>query len=183
MKGKDTKDKFVRSLYELAKTNPIDKITVKQISENCGLTSQTFYNHFPDKFELALWAYKCKVDELFTIYREGTINWNEFLKGFINGYDKNSRFIMNAFKNTHGADSYMAKSASYLKDKMEEELIRIKGKDALDTDMEYLIHGYVCSLLNIIAFWIDEDKAIDEDKMAEIMLEAMPVKLSCIFVS
>lgn len=183
MKGKDTKDKFVRSLYELAKTNPIDKITVKQISENCGLTSQTFYNHFPDKFELVLWAYKCKVDELFTIYREGAINWNEFLKGFINGYDKNSRFIMNAFKNTHGADSYMAKSASYLKDKMEEELIRIKGKDALDTDMEYLIHGYVCSLLNIIALWIDEDKAIDEDKMAEIMLEAMPVKLSCIFVS
>ena len=183
MKGKDTKDKFVRSLYELAKTNPIDKITVKQISENCGLTSQTFYNHFPDKFELALWAYKCKVDELFAIYREGTINWNEFLKGFINGYDKNSRFIMNALKNTHGADSYLAKSASYLKDKMEEEVIRIKGKDALDTDVEYLIHGYVCSLLNIIALWIDEDKTINEDKMAEIMLEAMPVKLSCIFAS
>ena len=183
MKGKDTKDKFVRSLYELAKSNPIDKITVKQISENCGLTSQTFYNHFPDKFELALWAYKCKVDELFAIYREGAINWNEFLKGFINGYDKNSRFIMNAFKNTHGADSYMAKSASYLKDKMEEEVIRIKGKDALDKDVEYLIHGYVCSLLNIIALWIDEDKTINEDKMAEIMLEAMPVKLSCIFAS
>ena len=183
MKGKDTKDKFVRSLYELAKTNPIDKITVKQISENCGLTSQTFYNHFPDKFELALWAYKCKVDELFAIYREGAINWNGFLKGFINGYDKNSRFIMNAFKNTHGADSYLAKSASYLKDKMEEEVIRIKGKDALDTDVEYLIHGYVCSLLNIIALWIDEDKTINEDKMAEIMLEAMPVKLSCIFAS
>ena len=183
MKGKDTKDKFVRSLYELAKTNPIDKITVKQISENCGLTSQTFYNHFPDKFELALWAYKCKVDELFNIYREGAINWNEFLKGFINGYDKNSRFIMNAFKNTHGADSYLAKSASYLKDKMEEEVIRIKGKDALDVDVEYLIHGYVCSLLNIIALWIDEDKTINEDKMAEIMLEAMPVKLSCIFAS
>lgn len=183
MKSKDTKDKFVRSLYELAKSNPIDKITVKQISENCGLTSQTFYNHFPDKFELALWAYKCKVDELFAIYREGAINWNEFLKGFINGYDKNSRFIMNAFKNTHGADSYLAKSASYLKDKMEEEVIRIKGKDALDTDVEYLIHGYVCSLLNIIALWIDEDKTINEDKMAEIMLEAMPVKLSCIFAS
>lgn len=183
MKGKDTKDKFVRSLYELAKTYPIDKITVKQISENCGLTSQTFYNHFPDKFELAHWAYKCKVNELFTKYREGTINWTELLRDFIKGYDKNSRFIMNAFKNTHGADSYLAKSASYLKDKMREEVIRIKGVDSLDMDTDYLVHGYVCALLNIIAMWIDEDKAIDEDKMVEIMLDAMPVKLSCIFVS
>ena len=181
MKGDATKAKFVSSLYELAKNNPIDKITVKQISKNCGLTSQTFYNHFPDKFELALWAYKCKVDELFVEYREGSIDWAEFLRGFIEGYDKNSRFIMNAFKNTHGADSYLAKSASYLKEKMEEAALRIKGEDILDIDTEYLIHGYVCALLNIIALWIDENKSINEDVMVRIMQDAMPAKLSCIF--
>ena len=181
MKNETTKLRFVNSLYELAKTTPIDKITVKQISENCGLTSHTFYNHFPDKFELTLWAYKCRVDKLFEEYRDGEIDWHGFLVGFIKGYESNSKFIMNAFKNTHGADSYLTKSAAYLSDHMKKEIIFYKGKDALDSELEYLVHGYVCAVLNIIAMWIDSNKSIEEDVMVGILSDVMPPKLSCIF--
>ena len=30
----------------------IDKITVKDITENCGYSSATFYRHFKDKYDL-----------------------------------------------------------------------------------------------------------------------------------
>ena len=52
VKSKDTKELLKNSLIELAKKKPIDKITIKQVSENAGVTSQTFYNHFSDKYEL-----------------------------------------------------------------------------------------------------------------------------------
>ena len=52
VKSKDTKELLKNSLIELAKKKPIDKITIKQVSENAGVTSQTFYNHFSDKYDM-----------------------------------------------------------------------------------------------------------------------------------
>ena len=36
---------------------PVDAITVRQITENCGLTRQTFYRNFMDKFDLINWYF------------------------------------------------------------------------------------------------------------------------------
>lgn len=40
------------SVRELAAQRSLDKITVKEIAQNCGVTSATFYNHFRDKYDL-----------------------------------------------------------------------------------------------------------------------------------
>ena len=52
-----TKDLLVKSLKDLAKTKFIDKITVKEIADNCGLSKRTFYQYFQDKSELILYEY------------------------------------------------------------------------------------------------------------------------------
>ena len=43
---------------------PMDKITVKQIVDESGLSLQTFYNHFMDKADLILWVHKSAFDEI-----------------------------------------------------------------------------------------------------------------------
>lgn len=53
---------LAESLKELAKFKPVDKITVKELTKNCGLTMPTFYNHFRDKYELMAWIYNQKVE-------------------------------------------------------------------------------------------------------------------------
>ncbi|MBQ7704706.1 MAG: TetR family transcriptional regulator [Selenomonadaceae bacterium] len=47
-----TKEVIAESLKELSASKPIGKITIKDIVQNCGLTSKTFYNHFQDKYNL-----------------------------------------------------------------------------------------------------------------------------------
>ena len=42
-----TKELLAQSLKELSKFKAVDKITIKELTKNCGLTSPTFYNHFP----------------------------------------------------------------------------------------------------------------------------------------
>jgi AcrR family transcriptional regulator len=64
MSTEKTKLKFLNSFLELMAVRPVNKITVKDISANCGLTPQTFYNHFADKYDLILWAYRVRVDQL-----------------------------------------------------------------------------------------------------------------------
>ncbi len=43
------------SLKKLAENRPIEKITIKEITDKAGVIRPTFYNHFQDKYELLEW--------------------------------------------------------------------------------------------------------------------------------
>ena len=49
IRRKTTKEILGESIHELAAKKPVDKITVREIVENCGLSSASFYHHFHDK--------------------------------------------------------------------------------------------------------------------------------------
>jgi len=53
---------LAESLKELAAQKPIEKITIKEITDKAGVIRPTFYNHFQDKYELLEWI---TVNELF----------------------------------------------------------------------------------------------------------------------
>ena len=52
LKKRSTKDLITESTRELMRSGSAEKLTVKMIAENCGITPQTFYNHFHDKYEV-----------------------------------------------------------------------------------------------------------------------------------
>jgi probable dihydroxyacetone kinase regulator len=43
------------SLKALVLTKPVEKITIKEITDKAGVIRPTFYNHFQDKYELLEW--------------------------------------------------------------------------------------------------------------------------------
>ena len=53
-----TKKSIARSFKMLALENPIEKITIKEITECAGVIRPTFYNHFKDKYDLLEWIIK-----------------------------------------------------------------------------------------------------------------------------
>ena len=54
---------LAESLKSLAATKPIEKITIKEITDKAGVIRPTFYNHFQDKYELLEWI---TINELFS---------------------------------------------------------------------------------------------------------------------
>ena len=53
MQGKNDVDILLaKSFKELAVHCPIEKITIKEITDGAGVIRPTFYNHFQDKYEL-----------------------------------------------------------------------------------------------------------------------------------
>ena len=56
-RGEKTKYRLAESMKECMCHTPVDAITVRQITENCGLTRQTFYRNFMDKFALINWYF------------------------------------------------------------------------------------------------------------------------------
>ena len=54
--GKHEVDRLLAdSLKELAVKRPVEKITIKEITDKAGVIRPTFYNHFQDKYELIEW--------------------------------------------------------------------------------------------------------------------------------
>ena len=48
----DMKERIAASFAALAQKKPVDKITVKELVELCGISRQTFYYHFQDLLEV-----------------------------------------------------------------------------------------------------------------------------------
>ena len=55
-----TKRALEASLKKLLLERPLDKITVTDIAEDCGINRMTFYYHFRDIYDLVEWA--CQED-------------------------------------------------------------------------------------------------------------------------
>ena len=51
-----TKRALVASLKELMAEKPLDKITVTDLTEHCGVNRMTFYYNLKDIYEMVEWA-------------------------------------------------------------------------------------------------------------------------------
>ena len=78
MTGEEKKSSHDRMKYLLAdamkqcmKKAAVEKITVKEIVEECGTTRQTFYRNFRDKYDLINWYFDKILLESFEHMGEG----------------------------------------------------------------------------------------------------------------
>ena len=51
-----TKYALESSLKKMMLTKPLDKITIRDLTEDCGISRMAFYYHFKDIYDLVEWA-------------------------------------------------------------------------------------------------------------------------------
>ena len=59
--GEKVKYRLADAMKSCMKKAPVEKITVKEITEECGVTRQTFYRNFQDKYDLIIFVFKMSV--------------------------------------------------------------------------------------------------------------------------
>ena len=62
-KNGDTKAAMAEALRTCMEHASIDRISIKAITDLCGLNRQTFYYHFRDIYDLAKWMYVHDINE------------------------------------------------------------------------------------------------------------------------
>lgn len=94
------------SFKELAHKKNIEKITVKDVVENCGYSPATFYRHFRDKYDLIAWDYSRAVeDNIRRVGMEGFTWKNAFLRCAYYHLE-HREYLVNLFQNTRGLYSF-----------------------------------------------------------------------------
>ena len=177
MAKRDTKELIMNSFLELARTKGIDQLTVREISRNCGITPQTFYKYYSDKYDLVFARYRYRVDKIFAEYEDGSLVWKEMLKLYIAGFRGNARFISDAFKKMNGQDSYIDRSTAYMVKHIKRILMERKQIDELPEELDYIIGIYAGGITYAIGKWLERGMPISEDEFAGHLLESAPKRL------
>lgn len=176
IRRKTTKEILGESIHELAKKKPVDKITVKEIAENCGLSSGTFYHHFHDKYELIAWIYIYQMEDIFLDFCDGAENWRQTLFDIASILDRDRSFYENALKNTGGQNSF-SRAIHQRTVELLMDVVKQNGNSPADEELLFDVQFYLRGVSFSIYEWFYYKQPYSVEMLADCLYRAMPEKL------
>ena len=91
-----TKTAIIESFLRLLETRSIDKITVKDIVEDCGVNRKTFYYYFKDIYDLTEYVFRYSLEEFARAHTQ-EIPAQQIVLDFFELIDSRKRAIVHVF--------------------------------------------------------------------------------------
>ena len=163
----NVKAMIVDSLVKLTKEKNIDKITVKDVVDECGISRQAFYYHFQDILEVIEWSTEQAFQKLLEQSLE-TDDSEEVFHRFIEASEEANTLLQKLLKSQkrEQVERLMVRSVrTYIK-----ELIDRKGPkpnlpyEDMEVALSFCTYGIVGLLLECC-----EKKNVDRNKLAAQM--------------
>ena len=155
-----TKRALEASLKSLLLQKPLSKITVTDITEDCGINRMTFYYHFKDIYDLVEWC--CQEDASRALAGKKTYEtWQQGLLQIFEAVRENKPFILNVYRSVsrEQAENYLYKVTSALLDGVVEE--QAQGMSVRQEDKAFLATLYQYMFVGLMLDWIKSDMKED----------------------
>lgn len=172
------KHALAAALKELMAQKPIDKITIHDITERCGIRRQNFYYHFADVYDLLRWMFQEEAVALLQKH-EGTLLWQEGLLQLFHYIEENKAVCLCAL-NSVGRDHlkrfFEADIHAIIHRAVEQignEVGAVQAGVTQD-DIALMTHIYVVASAGVIESWLlgEIDRTPEElIKFADKMLQ------------
>ena len=173
-----TRYKLAASMKECMKSAPVDKITVKEIVEGCGVTRQTFYRNFLDKYDLINWYFDKLVLQSFEQIGMGHTVGESLTQKF--------EFIVN--ENVFFTEAFRSDDRNSQKEHDFElilqfytDLLARKDSRALDQELHFLLEMYCQGSVYMTVKWVLGGMKDSPQAMSAKLVDAMPPKLANVF--
>lgn len=163
---------FAQTLKEMMEQHSLNKITVSDLTQACGVSRQTFYNNFHDIYELVEWIYLYDIS-LFLDQEVTYENWQATLKTLLQYIEENRYFVLNTY---HSVSKPYLEIFLYRKvERFLTEFIfnefEVSGKEA--KQVEFSISFYTYALVGVILDWIEHEFLSNSQEMVEKIEQAM----------
>ena len=167
-----TKKALADALKKMMVIKPIDRITVNDLVETCGVSRQTFYYHFDDVYDLLEWVFEedananLPSEVVYDNWKHDVSLWFKYL------YD-NSTFALNVYNSN--SRLYMLR---YLEEKMAGcirsfAVIVSEGMNIDRQDFEFTVQFYAKCAIGFIAQWMDLGMQLPKEITTERILRVM----------
>ena len=171
-----TKDLLAESLKELAQSKAVDKITIKELTKNCGLTPPTFYNHFRDKYDLMAWIYNRKLEESLENFGRGD-TFEDVICKWMEIVLEDEKFYLNLLKNAVGQNSFRYTANDYAIDLLSDWIKTQHNLSELPPNIFFCLRFYMRAVSEFVNdYFLDKWECSPQD-MAKFFVEAMPEPL------
>ena len=177
MKKRNSKTILAETLLELARYQTLDKITVKQIVEESGLSMQTFYNHFQDKSELILYIHKSEGDKNMDALRKGQISFTDMARKNLDFYLEHKDYMANAISNSPASNPYLRQIADTTLAVMEHYFQNQLGLDPIPEEIDFDLRMYVNALVALYGDLALGRLSMPNEKFLDYLHNGMPPKL------
>ena len=174
----DIKYKLADAMKACMKTTSVENITVKQIVETAGVSRQSFYRNFIDKYDLVNWYFDRLLEQSFKEMGQGETIREGLIKKF--QYIKLEKLFFTAgFK---GDNQNNLKEHDFI---MIYEfycaIIRDKTGTPPDTKTRKLLEMYCQASIYMTVQWVLKGMKEPEEELADLMIAAMPPEIASLF--
>lgn len=161
-----TKRALEQSLKNLLLKKPLTKITVGDITDDCGINRMTFYYHFKDIYDLVEWS--CLEDAKRALDEKKTYDtWQQGLLQIFKAVQENKPFILNVYRCVH-----REQVEKYLQPLVDQLLLNVINEEAAgitvrDEDKQFIAQVYSHILIGLMLDWIKDDMREDPQQIVE----------------
>ena len=161
-----TKRALEQSLKNLLLKKPLTKITVSDITDDCGINRMTFYYHFKDISDLVEWS--CLEDAKRALDEKKTYDtWQQGLLQIFKAVQENKPFILNVYRCVH-----REQVEKYLQPLVDQLLLNVINEEAAgitvrDEDKQFIAQVYSYMFIGLMLDWIKDDMREDPQQIVE----------------
>ena len=151
-----TKRALEASLKNLLLQKPLSKITISDITEDCGINRMTFYYHFKDIYDLVEWA--CLEDAKRALDEKKTYDtWQQGLLQIFEAVQENKPFILNVYRCVHREQ--VEKYLQPLVDQLMLDVIQEESASMMirEEDKQFIAKIYAYIFIGVMLDWIKDD--------------------------
>ncbi|MGN0708163.1 MAG: TetR-like C-terminal domain-containing protein [Faecalibacterium sp.] len=155
-----TKRALETSLKKLLLQKPLNKITINDITADCGVNRMTFYYHFKDIYDLVEWILEEDAAKIMEGWRADN-SWEDAFETVLRRVQENRTFFLNIYRalSREQLELYLYR----LLDPMLNEVVEheCKGIIVRDEDRQFVIDFYKYALVGMALEWIRTDMKED----------------------
>ena len=153
-------------MKKLLLEKPLNKITINDITEDCGVNRMTFYYHFKDIYDLVDWILAEDAAKAME-GRRGFGTWSEAYLDVLHQLQDNKTLVLNVYRSVgreQVEQSLYRLLDTILKDFADRECHDITVQDA---DKQFVVDFYKYALVGMTLEWTRRDMKGDPKKMVE----------------
>ena len=153
-----TKRALEASLKKLLLQKPLNKITINDITEDCGVNRMTFYYHFKDIYDLVDWI----LTEDAIKAMEGCQSfdtWTEAFLDILHQIRDNKTLVLNVYRSLgrEQVEQYLYK----MLDPLLRMFIERENIPVQEEDKQFIIDFYKYGFVGMVLEWIRKDMKTD----------------------
>ena len=151
-------------MKKLLLEKPLNKITINDITEDCGVNRMTFYYHFKDIYDLVDWILAEDAAKAME-GRRGFGTWSEAYLDVLHQLQDNKTLVLNVYRSVgrEQVEQYLYKMLDpLLRMFVERENIPVQ-----EEDKQFIIDFYKYALVGMTLEWIRRDMKNDPKQMVE----------------